>query len=160
MVSSSFSNMDASSDLDVNVDVDVDEQAGEHLANALWVAANTKKCPRCSAAIEKDEGCNHMSCRKCRHEFCWICMQDWTLHSNTTGGYFQCNRFDASAAKSEREGGAEGQEQEGFRPGLVYFLLTVSPPTSSYSNEFFANFSYPFLSFPVFAYNIYFIMTS
>ena len=73
------------------------------MANALWVAANTKKCPRCSTAIEKDEGCNHMSCRKCRYEFCWICMQDWSLHSNTTGGYFQCNRFDAGAAKGEGE---------------------------------------------------------
>ena len=41
-------------------------QAGEDIANALWVAANTKKCPRCTTAIEKDEGCNHMSCRKCR----------------------------------------------------------------------------------------------
>lgn len=30
------------------------------LANALWVAANTKRCPRCSTPIEKDEGCNHM----------------------------------------------------------------------------------------------------
>jgi hypothetical protein len=63
------------------------------IANALWVAANTKKCPRCQTAIEKDEGCNHMNCRKCRKEFCWICMQDWTLHSDNTGGYFQCNRF-------------------------------------------------------------------
>ena len=33
---------------------------GDDLANALWVAANTKRCPRCSTAIEKDEGCNHM----------------------------------------------------------------------------------------------------
>ena len=48
---------------------------GADIADALWMAANTKKCPRCSTAIEKDEGCNHMSCRKCRHEFCWICMQ-------------------------------------------------------------------------------------
>ena len=30
------------------------------LANALWVAANTKRCPRCQTPIEKDEGCNHM----------------------------------------------------------------------------------------------------
>ena len=66
---------------------------GTDLANALWLKANTKKCPRCSALIEKDEGCNHMTCRKCRHDFCWICMQPWSLHSNTTGGYFQCNRF-------------------------------------------------------------------
>ena len=66
---------------------------GNDLANALWLKANTKKCPRCSALIEKDEGCNHMTCRKCRHDFCWICMQPWSLHSNNTGGYFQCNRF-------------------------------------------------------------------
>ncbi len=33
---------------------------GDEIANALWVAANTKRCPRCSTPIEKDEGCNHM----------------------------------------------------------------------------------------------------
>ena len=66
------------------------------LFTALWVAANTKKCPRCQTPIEKDEGCNHMNCRKCRKEFCWICMQDWSLHSDNTGGYFQCNRFIAN----------------------------------------------------------------
>lgn len=37
-----------------------------------------------------------MNCRKCRKEFCWICMQDWALHSDTTGGYFQCNRYVAN----------------------------------------------------------------
>ena len=42
-----------------------------------------------------------------RHEFCWICMQDWTLHSNVTGGYFQCNRFDANAARAEGDGGSQ-----------------------------------------------------
>jgi hypothetical protein len=45
------------------------------VASALWVAANTKKCPRCQTPIEKNEGCNHMTCRKCRYEFCWICFQ-------------------------------------------------------------------------------------
>jgi hypothetical protein len=32
----------------------------EEVANAMWVAANTKQCPRCNSYIEKDEGCNHM----------------------------------------------------------------------------------------------------
>ncbi len=63
------------------------------VANDLWLHANTKKCPRCSTPIEKDEGCNHMVCGKCRHEFCWMCMEKWSLHSNATGGYFQCNKF-------------------------------------------------------------------
>ena len=76
------------------------------LANALWLKANTKKCPRCSALIEKDEGCNHMTCRKCRHDFCWICMQPWSLHSNNTGGYFQCNRF----IEDDEEGEANSKD--------------------------------------------------
>ena len=38
-------------------------------------------------------------------------MQDWSLHSNTTGGYFQCNRFDANAGKGEGDDG--GQEDDG-----------------------------------------------
>jgi len=63
------------------------------LANALWLAANTRPCPRCSTPIEKDEGCNHMTCRKCRYDFCWICREPWKLHTQATGGYFQCNRF-------------------------------------------------------------------
>ncbi len=52
-----------------------EESASGDIANALWLAANCKRCPRCQTPIEKDEGCNHMSCRKCRYEFCWICMQ-------------------------------------------------------------------------------------
>ena len=69
------------------------------LANALWLAANTRPCPRCQLPIEKDEGCNHMTCRKCRYDFCWICREPWKLHTQATGGYFQCNRFtDVEAA--------------------------------------------------------------
>ncbi|CDW77444.1 ibr domain containing protein [Stylonychia lemnae] len=34
---------------------------------------NTQKCPQCKVIIEKDEGCNHMTCYKCQHYFCWGC---------------------------------------------------------------------------------------
>jgi hypothetical protein len=89
-----------------SIGADPNASLGDDLANALWVAANTKRCPRCGTAIEKDEGCNHMTCRKCRKEFCWICLQDWSLHSQNTGGYFQCNRFQDATGRissSERE---------------------------------------------------------
>jgi len=36
-----------------------------------------KSCPKCSVQIEKNGGCNHMTCRQCRHEFCWICLGDY-----------------------------------------------------------------------------------
>lgn len=55
-----------------------------------WIMSNTKQCPKCDSSIEKNGGCNHMTCKKCRYEFCWICMGDWKAHGSS---YYQCNRF-------------------------------------------------------------------
>mmetsp|Transcript_26231 Transcript_26231/g.25078 ORF Transcript_26231/g.25078 Transcript_26231/m.25078 type:complete len:353 (-) Transcript_26231:167-1225(-) len=62
---------------------------------ANWILANTKKCPKCTTRIEKNQGCNHMNCKLCKYEFCWICMGNWTDHGQNTGGFYKCNRFDA-----------------------------------------------------------------
>ena len=70
-------------------------QGFEDVAQRLWMKANTRPCPKCKCPIEKDDGCNHMICsnRYCRHEFCWICREDWKLHNTETGGFFRCNRW-------------------------------------------------------------------
>ncbi len=44
---------------------------------ANWISANTKECPKCSSTIEKNGGCNHMTCRKCKHEFCLECIVEY-----------------------------------------------------------------------------------
>jgi ariadne-1 len=51
-----------------------------------WLSVNTKDCPQCHSAIEKNGGCNHMTCRKCHNEFCWICGGKWAGHS-------ACNKY-------------------------------------------------------------------
>jgi hypothetical protein len=44
---------------------------------------NVKRCPRCDNMIEKNGGCQHMSCSRCFHSFCWTCMRD-TNDCNST----------------------------------------------------------------------------
>lgn len=39
----------------------------------IWKNRHTKPCPNCHANIEKNQGCPHMTCRKCSHEFLWPC---------------------------------------------------------------------------------------
>lgn len=38
-----------------------------------WMEEHTTPCPCCKAQIEKSEGCNHMSCTRCRSHFCYRC---------------------------------------------------------------------------------------
>jgi len=40
---------------------------------AEWVKQFAKPCPQCHTPIEKNGGCNHMTCKNCNHEFCWLC---------------------------------------------------------------------------------------
>mmetsp|Transcript_36092 Transcript_36092/g.51066 ORF Transcript_36092/g.51066 Transcript_36092/m.51066 type:complete len:503 (-) Transcript_36092:263-1771(-) len=88
------------------------EKCRNESETANWILANTKSCPKCSSRIEKNQGCNHMTCQKCKYEFCWICMGDWSQHGANTGGYYKCNKFHTSndddsnqsdAAKARRE---------------------------------------------------------
>ncbi|KAL4999178.1 hypothetical protein BDV10DRAFT_58729 [Aspergillus recurvatus] len=51
------------------------------------VEETTKRCPGCQWPIEKNDGCDHMTCIKCRAEFCWICLGGWSSHTR------RCRRY-------------------------------------------------------------------
>ncbi|KAI2495836.1 ariadne-1 [Fragilaria crotonensis] len=79
------------------------EKCRNESETANWILANTKACPKCISRIEKNQGCNHMTCQKCKFEFCWICMGDWTTHGANTGGYYKCNKFDPNSTGDEND---------------------------------------------------------
>ncbi|KAF0699866.1 Aste57867_9576 [Aphanomyces stellatus] len=79
------------------------EKCKNESETANWILANTKKCPKCSVRIEKNQGCNHMTCRSCKYEFCWTCMDSWAHHNANTGGYYKCNRYDPDAAQPDTD---------------------------------------------------------
>ncbi|KAL2151266.1 hypothetical protein VTH82DRAFT_6364 [Thermothelomyces myriococcoides] len=73
---------------------------------ANWISANTKECPKCNSTIEKNGGCNHMTCRKCKHEFCWMCMGLWSEHGTS---WYNCNRYEEKSGTEARDAQARSR---------------------------------------------------
>lgn len=48
-------------------------------------------CPACKIPVEKESGCNHMTCGICGYQFCWICRGKYSSNHYTMGNYlFGC----------------------------------------------------------------------
>ncbi|KAL7753149.1 hypothetical protein RI367_001602 [Sorochytrium milnesiophthora] len=83
---------------------------------ANWISANTKECPRCKSTIEKNGGCNHMTCKQCKYEWCWICMGSWTEHGQN---WYNCNRFEEKSGSEARD--AQSKSRASLERYLHYF---------------------------------------
>jgi len=81
-----------------------------------WISVNTKECPRCHSTIEKNGGCNHMTCNSCKHEFCWVCLGAWQPHGSS---WYNCNRFDEADSLDARE--KQKQSRHSLERYLFYF---------------------------------------
>ena len=65
----------------------------EEAENLKWLVENTRKCPKCLANTERNGGCNHMTCKTCHYEYCWLCFADWKGHNGTA---WKCNVYDSN----------------------------------------------------------------
>ena len=63
---------------------------GDEIMKKRLFGPNVKPCPNCKVVIEKNGGCNHMTCQKCRHEFCWMCFAPWNTHPKD---YYNCANY-------------------------------------------------------------------
>ena len=69
-----------------------EDAQSKHLARLI-----AKRCPNCQAHIEKNDGCLHMKCIKCSHDFCWRCLQPWRP---THRDYYNCSSKVSKLAQS------------------------------------------------------------
>ncbi|KAJ3563541.1 hypothetical protein NP233_g8877 [Leucocoprinus birnbaumii] len=83
---------------------------------ANWIKSNTKECSNCQSTIEKNGGCNHMTCKKCKHEFCWVCMGPWSEHGTA---WYSCNRYDEKAGVDARD--AQSRSRASLERYLHYY---------------------------------------
>ncbi|EAU90928.1 RING-5 domain-containing protein [Coprinopsis cinerea okayama7 len=83
---------------------------------ANWIKSNTKECSQCQSTIEKNGGCNHMTCKKCKHEFCWVCMGPWSEHGTA---WYSCNRYDEKAGQEARD--AQSRSRASLERYLHYY---------------------------------------
>ena len=72
--------------------------------NTKWLIVNTKQCPNCHKYIEKNQGCNHMTCQKqaggCGYEFCWVCLGEWKPHGSS---WYECKKFNPTDVDKKKE---------------------------------------------------------
>ncbi|KIY53604.1 hypothetical protein FISHEDRAFT_32987 [Fistulina hepatica ATCC 64428] len=83
---------------------------------ANWIKSNTKECSKCQSTIEKNGGCNHMTCKKCKYEFCWVCMGPWSEHGTA---WYSCNRYDEKAGVEARD--AQSRSRASLERYLHYY---------------------------------------
>ena len=59
-----------------------------------------KKCPKCGIITEKNNGCNHITCSNCGHQWCWLCNETYIAGHFNDG---KCKGFQFFQPKNDYE---------------------------------------------------------
>ncbi|CZR38903.1 uncharacterized protein FPRO_05905 [Fusarium proliferatum ET1] len=61
----------------------------EEAKSNATLRTTTKPCGGCGWAIEKRSRCAHMTCAKCKYQFCWLCGKKWSSVHLRLSGFVQ-----------------------------------------------------------------------
>ncbi|KAF1994019.1 hypothetical protein P154DRAFT_527359 [Amniculicola lignicola CBS 123094] len=55
------------------------QREADETASETMIQEISRQCPGegCGWRIKKNQGCDHITCRKCRTEFCWLCKANY-----------------------------------------------------------------------------------
>ena len=56
----------------------------------------SEPCPNCGSMIQKNGGCKHMVCYKCKYEFCWLCLGHYKRYRHDPGMEKYCGQASSS----------------------------------------------------------------
>ncbi|KAK3066978.1 hypothetical protein LTR53_016415 [Teratosphaeriaceae sp. CCFEE 6253] len=96
----------------------------EEKASAKLIEDRCKQCPKCGKNIEKNGGCDQVTCTQCRTPFCWICARDYGA-INKSGHGEGCTYATAGAIDPHAMHGVAvgGQAPLGFAQHIVGMML-------------------------------------
>lgn len=81
------------------------------------------KCPNCGFGTEKIDGCNHMTCAKCRYEWCWICRGKYY-----SGHFDDTNIFGCPGSQFSKSSNCVNIWKKIGILILLPFILALGPP--------------------------------
>ncbi|XP_070554316.1 E3 ubiquitin-protein ligase RNF14-like isoform X2 [Ptychodera flava] len=96
------------------------KQALEESYSEQWLSSHSKECPNCGTHIQKIDGCNKMTCVKCRAYFCWLCLAMLSrgnpyTHFNTPGS--ECfNQLFQGMENFDGDGDDEDDDDDAWQP--------------------------------------------
>ncbi|CAD8121608.1 unnamed protein product [Paramecium sonneborni] len=105
-----------------------------------------KYCPGCNAHIQKNAGCNHMTCIQCHYQYCWVCLQHYNQYHYRYWSLKGCAIWSNGRFKTNKiVSNPDRMRWIFFLPRLILFLLRG--PLIFFKFLFFASvksFSKPF----------------
>lgn len=91
----------------------------------LWAKGkDIQRCGKCKARVEKDLGCNHMTCTVCGYQWCWLCRAKYTSTHFDRLNVFGCPglRSGDNTAK-----GWKLHRRLAKKLGIVLLMMIISP---------------------------------